>query len=49
MKGVPQTPIQLYQYLIRQIPRLPLESHSYYRNYIKGVSEELHLLQQCFV
>ena len=38
MKGIPQTPIQLYKYLLRQIPQLPSESQSYYRNYIKGVS-----------
>ncbi|CAF2386650.1 unnamed protein product [Rotaria sp. Silwood2] len=36
MKGIPQTPIQLYKYLLRQIPKLPVESQSYYRNYVKG-------------
>jgi hypothetical protein len=37
MKGIPATPIQLYKYLLRQIPKLPIESQSYYRNYVKGV------------
>lgn len=37
MKGIPGTPIQLYKYLLRQIPKLPAESQSYYRNYVKGV------------
>ena len=37
MTGIPKTPIQLYKYLLRQLPRLPAESQSYYRNYIKGV------------
>lgn len=37
MKGIPETPIQLYKYLLRQIPKLPAESQSYYRNYVKGV------------
>ncbi len=37
MKGIPGTPIQLYKYLLRQIPKLPVESQSYYRNYVKGV------------
>ncbi|UJR36233.1 hypothetical protein I4U23_028965 [Adineta vaga] len=36
MKGIPETPIQLYKYLLRQIPKLPTESQPYYRNYIKG-------------
>lgn len=40
MKGIiPQTPIQLYKYLLRQIPKLPKESQPYYRNYVKGVRE----------
>ena len=37
MKGIPQTPFQLYKYLLRQIPNLPKESQPYYRNYVKGV------------
>lgn len=37
MKGIPKTPIQLYKYLLQQIPKLPVESQSYYRNYVKGV------------
>ncbi|CAF0784775.1 unnamed protein product [Adineta ricciae] len=36
MKAIPDTPIQLYKYLLRQIPRLPIESQPYYRNYVKG-------------
>ena len=37
MNSIPKTPIQLYKYLLRQIPTLPPDSQSYYRNYIKGV------------
>ncbi|CAF1118170.1 unnamed protein product [Rotaria magnacalcarata] len=36
MKAIPQTPIQLYKYLLREIPKLPVESQPYYRNYVKG-------------
>jgi hypothetical protein len=39
MKGIPETPIQLYKYFLRQIPKLPIESQSYYRNYVKGVRD----------
>jgi hypothetical protein len=40
MKATPQTAIQLYKYLLRQVYRLPEESQSYYRNYIKGVRHQ---------
>lgn len=46
MKGIPQTPIQLYKYLLRQIPRLPKESQSYYRNYVKGVCNSIECVEK---
>ncbi len=35
---LPQTPVQLYRYLLRVVKKLPKDSQFYYKNYVRQAS-----------